>query len=302
MLQLADLRVFLEVVAGGSFSEAARRLKMPKSSVTRQIDRLEHMLGGQLFRRTTRTVALTPQGRDFLPHARRLIDDATEAHNALRSKAASASGRLTISATAPFARRFLVPYLPEFQARYPQVQIGLWLTPARIEIGNGEGEVDIAIRLRSAAGPDLATRKLGEVDFWLVAAPAYLARRGAPASPAELADHAMIELGPPNKAHQVELRRDWEVVAVRYRPALQIDDPDAVAIAAEAGAGIAVIPSFIAAPSVAAGRLVRVLADWAPSPIPVNLLYRTDASPPVRVRVFVDYMFETIGRDQPWAV
>ncbi|MFX7957291.1 LysR substrate-binding domain-containing protein, partial [Acinetobacter baumannii] len=82
-------------------------------------------------------------------------------------------------------------------------------------------------------GPDLATRKLGEIDFWVVAAPQYLAMRGAPIAPTDLGGHAMIELGPPNKAHQIELRRGREIVPVRYQPHLQIDDPDAVVVAAE---------------------------------------------------------------------
>lgn len=302
MIHLADVRVFLAVVAAGSFSEAARRMKMPKSSVTRQMNRIEAMVGGQLFRRTARTVELTAEGRNFLPHAQRLFDTGVEAQNALRTKAVIASGLLTVSATAPFAQRFLVPYLPDFQARYPQVQLALWLTSGRVEVGSGEGQVDIAIRLRSSAGADLATRKLGEISFCVVAAPSYIATHGIPAEPSELCQHAMIELGPPNKAHQVELRRGREILPIRYQPSLQIDDPESVAIAALAGMGIAVLPSFIVASAVADGRLIRILPDWAPAPIPINLLYRTDITPPVRVRAFADYLAETIGQSQPWAV
>lgn len=300
MIQLGDIRVFLEVVASGSFSEAARRLKMPKSSVNRQIDRLEATVGATLFRRSARIVTLAPEGREFLPHARRLLDDGIEAETALRSSAKRASGLLSISATAPFARPFLVPYLPAFQAMNPDVEVALWLTPARVEVGTGEGQVDIAIRLRSAAGPDLGTRKLGEIGFCVTASPSYVAAHGAPAQPEDLRSHRMVELGPPNKAHQVELHCGKEVAAIRYKPRLQIDDPEAVALAVEAGAGIAVLPSFIVAPLLAAGRLVRLLPDWAPAPIPINVLYRTDFAPPTRVRAYVDYLFDTIGKSQPW--
>lgn len=302
MIQLGDVRVFLEVATSGSFSEAARRLKMPKSSVTRQIERLEGMIGGQLFRRTPRTVAITPAGHEFLPHARRLLDDAIEAQNLLRAKTIGASGLLTVSATGTIGRRFLVPQLPAFQARHPHVQLAIWLTPARIEVGSGEGQVDIAVRLRASGGPDLVTRKLGEVGFWVVAAPSYVAERGMPLDPGALCGHAMIELGPPNKAHQVELRRGKETVPVRYRPVLQIDDPEAVALAAEAGVGVAVVPGFVAAPAAAAGRLVRLLPDWAPAPSPINLLYRADIAPQTRVRAYVDFLVETIGQSQPWSV
>lgn len=300
MIQLSDLRVFVEIVARGGFSEAARRLKIPKSSVTRQIDRLETTLDAPLFRRSTRSVALTPEGQEFLPRARRLLDDGIEAENTLRSKSKGASGLLAISATGPFARAFLVPHLPAFKERHPGIEIALWLTPARIEVGPDPGQVDIAIRLRSSAAPHLATRKLGDIEFWIVASPAYLARRGAPASPQDLVEHSMVELGPPNKAHQAVLVCGKDVVTVRYKPWLQIDDPEAVTLAAEAGAGIAMLPSFLASNGISSGRLVRVLPNWAPAAVPINVLYRTDTAPPTRVTCYVDHLFETVGESQPW--
>lgn len=293
MIQLGDLRVFLEIAATGSFSETARRLRMPKSSVARQIERLETTVGGSLFTRTSRTVALTDAGREFLPHARRLYDDGVETENFLKTGNRGASGRLTVSATAPFARAFLVPHLPAFLSRHPDVQVALWLTPARVEVGSGESEVDIAVRLRSSAGPDLANRKLGEIDFWVVASSDYVAANGTPQQPDDLRHHQVIEIGPPNKAHQMELRRGKEIATVRYTPRLQIDDPEAVCIAAEGGAGIAVVPRFLAAPAVAAGRLVCLLPDWALAPVPVSLLYRTDIAPPARVRAYADFLSET---------
>lgn len=302
MIQLSDIRVFVEIVTRGSFSEAARRLKIPKSSVTRQIDRLETTLGASLFQRSTRSVSLTSEGHDFLPRARRLLDDGIEAENVLRSKANGASGHLSISATGPFARAFLVPYLADFKARHPQIEMALWLTPSRIEVGPDDGQVDIAIRLRSSAGPDLATRKLGGIEFWIVAAPTYLAARGVPLSPDDLIEHDMVELGPPNKAHQSVLLRGKEVATVRYKPWLQMDDPEAVTLAAECGAGIAILPSFLAVQGMADGKLVRVLPDWAPSTIPINVLYRTDIAPPIRVLSYVEYLFETLGQSQPWIV
>lgn len=294
MIQLSDARVFLEVAATGSFSEAARRLRMPKSSVSRQIERLESAVGRRLFSRGTRIVALTEDGRDFLPHARRLHDCGVEAEGIFRSCTGGAGGKLTISATGPFARAFVVPHLPAFLDRHPDVEVALWLTPARIEVGSGPGQVDIAIRLRSSASADLANRRLADIGFWTVAAPAYLAAHGVPERPEDLAQHRLLEIGPPNKAHEVELRRGREVVTVRYAPRLQIDDPEAVCAAAEGGAGIAVVPQFVAARPVASGALVRVLPEWSPSPIPVHVLYRTDIAPPPRVRAFVDHLSATI--------
>lgn len=300
MIQLSDIRVFLEIVSHGSFSEAARRMKIPKSTVTRQIDRLEATLGAPLFRRTTRQVVLTSEGREFLPRAKRLLDDGMEAENILRSQTIGAYGRLLISATGLIARQFMVPYLPAFKRRHPQLEVALWLTPGRMEVGHDEGQVEIAIRLRSSAGPGLATRKLGEIPFWLVASPDYIAKHGSPKTPDDLKDHSLVELGPPNKAHQTDLLRGKEVATIRYKPWLQIDDPEAVVEAARAGAGVAIVPAFAAAPVVEAGKLERVLEAWAPAPVPINVLYRTDTSPPMRVKAYVDYLFETVGQEQPW--
>lgn len=295
MINLGDVRVFLEAAASASFSEAARRLKMPKSSVNRQIERLETTVGGALFDRTSRRIVLTQGGRDFLPVARRLYDDGIEAETILRAGAGQTAGRLTVSTTGPFARAVLMPHLPAFLERHPGVQLALWLTPARTDVGSGDAQVDVAIRMRSSASADLASRKLGEIDFQIVASPGYVATLGAPATPAALRDHRMIELGPPNKAHQVDLRRGQDVATVRYTPCLHIDDPEAVCLAAQGGIGLAVVPSFLAAPAIAEGRLVRVLADWAPASIPVTVLYRTDIAPPRRVSAFVEFLFEVGG-------
>lgn len=300
MIQLGDLRVFLEVAACGSFSAAARRLKMPKSSVGRQIDRLEATLGAVLLSRAPRAVALTADGRDFLPRARRLFDDGKEAETALQSRHRRATGLLSIGATAPFAKAFLVPGLAAFQDRHPDVELALHLSAARSELGTGEGQVDVAIRLRSVAGPDLGNRKLGEIGFAIVAAPGYLDQRGVPLRPEDLAAHRMIELGPPNKAPEANLYCGKDLATVRYRPHLRMDEPEAAVIAAENGCGIAIVPAFAVKSAIAAGRLVRILPDWAPAPVPIHVLYRADSAPPIRVRAYVDYLFETIGESRPW--
>lgn len=295
MIQLGDIRVFLEASASGSFSEAARRLRVPKSSVTRQIGRLETHVGRSLFTRGPRTVTLTDEGRNFLPHAQRLYDQGVETENILKLGSRGATGTLTISTTGPLARAFLVPHLPVFLERHPDVQVALRLTAARMEVGSAPDQVDIAIRLRSSAGPNLANHKLGEIGFWIVAAPVYLNTHGVPQTPDDLRRHQLIETGPPNKAHEIVLRRDSDIATIRYTPRLQIDDPEAVCIAALGGAGAAVVPRFVAAPSVASGALVRVLPDWTLATIPVTALYRTDVAPPARVRAYVDYLAETIA-------
>ena len=300
MIQIADIQVFLEIVSEGSFAAAARALRMPKSSVTRQIMRLEAEVGCALLDRTTRVVILTDDGRSFLPHARRLVADTIEAQNVLRLKGKGASGLLSIATTGLIGRRFIVPYLPAFRERNPNIRIALWLGQDRHDIGSGDGEVDIAIRLRSMATPETGSQKLGEIAFCVVASPDYLDRHGTPETPEDLAGHALIELGPAGKHNRLALNGKGKVVTVAYAPPLHIDDPEAVRIAAIAGGGIAVLPAFLVQADVVNGALRTVLTDWHQAPVPIHVLYRTHVAPPLRVRAYVDYLVETIGQSQPW--
>lgn len=302
MIQLSDVRVFLEILSTGSFTAAAKALQMPKSSVARQIARLEAEVGCRLLRRTSRSVALTDEGRSFVPHARRLLDDGIEAENVLRTKGKGASGLLTVSATALVGRAFLAPHLPAFLARNPNVQVALWLSAARLGIGSSLGEVDIAIRLRAEGAAQMGSRKLGQFDFCLVAAPAYLKKRRAPRMPADLQDHHILELSPPGKINRMELLKGGKSFALRYSPALQIDDPEAVRMATLAGGGISVLPTFLVADDIGRGALVHVLEGWAPASIPVSVLYRTDVGPSLRVRAFLDFLFETFEQNPPWRI
>lgn len=300
MIQLSDVQVFLEIVSAGSFTAASRALKLPKSSVARQIARLEQEVGCALLDRSTRVVALTEDGRTFLPHARRLLDDGIEAQNVLRLKGKGASGLLTIATTGLIGRRFIVPLLPAFRTRNPNIRIALWLGQERHEIGPGAGEADVAIRLRTIAAPDIGNQKLGEIDFRIVAAPRYLAERGVPQTPEDLAGHAIIELGPAGKLSRLVLNGHERTAAVPFAPPIHIDDPEAVRIAALAGGGIAVLPGFLVQEDVRSGGLCTILDDWRQAPVPIHVLYRTHVAPPIRVRTYVDYLVETLGRTQPW--
>ncbi len=302
MLHLPDVEVFLEIVNAGSFTGAARALRAPKSSVARQLARLEAALGTPLFERSTRSVALTAHGRTFVSHARRLLDDAVEAEAALRDAGKGPSGLLTLATTGLIGRRFIVPGLAGFRARHPQVRMALWLGAKQHALGSGPGEADVAIRLRSVASPEVGNRKLGEIAFAMVASPGYLARAGLPEEPEDLAAHAILELGPAGKHNRLVLNGPDRAAAITYAPPIQIDDPEAVRLAALAGGGIAVLPRFLIAEDVRAGRLALLLDAWRQAPIPIHVLFRTHVTPPLRVRAYVDYLFETLGTTQPWVV
>ncbi len=302
MIQLSDVQVFLEIVSAGTFTAAARALKMPKSSVARQIGRLEQEVGCVLLDRSTRVVILTEDGQNFLPHARRLLDDGIEAQNVLRTKGKGASGLLTIATTGLVGRNFIVPHLPAFRERHPNIRVALWLGQDRHQIGSGPGEADIAIRLRTIASPEIGNQKLGEIDFCIVASPEYLEGRGVPKTPEDLATHAIIELGPAGKHNRLLLNSKDRTAMIAFAPPIHIDDPEAVRIAAIAGGGIAVLPTFLVYEDVRMGVLRTVLDGWRQASVPLHVLYRTHVAPPIRVRTYVDYLLETVGKTQPWRV
>lgn len=302
MIQLTDVQVFLEILGAGSFSAAARNLKLPKSSVARQISRLEEEVGCPLLTRSARAVSLTEDGRTFVPHARRLLDDGIEAQNALRMKGKGAGGLLTIATTGLIGRRYIIPGLPTFLNQHPRIRAAVWLGGERHVIGTGPGEVDIAIRLRTVASPDMGYLKLGDIDFCMVASPQYLTKRGIPRKPEDLSDHSLIELGPYGKTHRLLVSNGDRSVNVSFTPLLHIDDPEGVRLGVIQGAGIAVLPTFLVIDDLESGTLREVLPEWRQAPIPVNILYRTHVAPPIRVRAYVDYLLDSIGKTQPWRV
>ena len=296
---LADIRIFVAIVDAGGFTAAAKSLSAPKSSVARQLARLEESLGRALIARSTRSVGLTEEGRTFLPYARRLLDDETEARNILRAGPGGASGLVTVSAPATFGRMFLAPRLPEFRRRHPHVQVFLRLTAQKTPIG--VGEADIAFRLGALVEPGLASRPLGRLEYALVAAPGYLKRRKTLRDPIALAGLDFIELRPPADDHRLTLKQGDAEETLRYVPGIRMDDPEGVKAAALAGGGVAALPLFLVEDEVRRGALVRVLPGWAPPPAPIHVVYAARQAPPLRVRAFLAFIQAIWADGAPWS-
>jgi len=298
MILLADVRVFLEIATRGSFTAAAQSLGAPKSSLARHLARLEEQLGRQLVARTTRHVELTEHGRTFLPHARRLLDDESEALNVLRAGADGASGLLTVSAPATFGRRFLAPHLPDFRRAHRNVRVCLRLTATKVDIG--VGQTDVAFRLGALVEANVAARRMGEIEYALVAAPGYLAGRKPLWEPFDLAAVDFLELRPPAMDHRVTLHSAGEERSLRYVPSLEMDDPEGLKAAALADGGVAALPLFLVEDELKSGTLVRVLDRWAPAPAPIHLIYASKTTLPLRVRAFLDFTQSLWGQAFPW--
>ncbi|CCE00525.1 LysR family transcriptional regulator [Bradyrhizobium sp. STM 3809] len=300
MIQLTDVRVFLEVVSAGSFTTAARTLKIPKSSVARQIARLEDDIGVMLLARTTRTLELTDQGRTFLPYARRLLDDGIEASNVIRSHREGASGLLTVTASSTFGRMFLAPHLSTFRKQHPNIRVDLKLTATKLVIG--VSQADIAIRLGPIVDPNLGVQSFGRMEFCLVAAPAYMKGRPSVTKPLDLAGHELIELRPPASDNQLELHKDGKLQCVRCVPAMVIDDPDTAKVVCLMAGGIATVPTFLVANEIRDATLVRILPDWSLAPAPISVVYAKQIAPSLRVRAYLEFLASTIGKTRPWEV
>ncbi len=292
-----DLLIFAKVAESGSFSAAAQRLGMPKSSISRRVAILENQLGERLLLRTTRRLALTEFGQQLLQHAR-LIADEVDAVKALGEfRRARPSGRLRVSVPHDFAVTVLAEMLPAFVADHPAVHLELDLSPRRVDLLD-EG-FDLAIRIAADLPDDtlLVARPLAVFPYSLYAAPSYLARSGEPREPGELAHHQGLLLqGRQGESFAWSLQsgeQRWQGLPPARAAA---NSPDVLMILALAGAGIAAIPDYFAAPAWKSGKLQRVLPDWLLLPHRVWAVFLGRRLMPAKTRVFIDLLAETLTR------
>lgn len=287
MDRLRDLEVFVAVADAGSLAGAGARLRLSPPAVTRAIAALERRLGGRLFNRTTRSLAITDMGRRFLAHARRLLADLELAEKEAVGEAATPQGALTITAPVTFGRLILTPTVGAFLDTQPLVTVSMLLLD-RVANLIEEG-IDLAVRIGALPSSALMARKVGSVRRILVASPGYLARHGAPARPAELRPHALVAFT------GLMQNREWRFVdgkksgGVAIAPRLEVNDAMAAIAAAEAGDGITITLSYMVADKIRAGQLVPVLEEFAPPPVPVHLVYPESRLIAPKLRAFVDF-------------
>ena len=283
-----DLLIFARVAEAGSFSRAAERLGLPKSTVSRRISVLEEQLGERLMLRTTRRLSLTEFGHQLLQHARQVAAE-VDAVKALREyRQAQPSGRLRVSMPSDFATILLTDMLSAFIALHPAVSLELDLSPRRVDL-LGEN-FDIAVRMGDL--PDdalLAARRIAVFACGLYGAPGYLAERGDPAVPEDLGQHdALHLLGRNGEAVSWSLssgERQWEGLPPGRASA---NSPELLIDLACTGAGIAAVPDYFAAPKVRRGELRRVLPDWRMPAHTAWLVFPGRRLMPAKTRAFID--------------
>jgi len=286
MDRLLTLEMFVAVAGEGGFAAAARKLGSSPPAVTRGIAALEARLGTTLFHRSTRAVALTDAGTAFLDQARRILAELAGAERELRGAAAEPRGQLHLTAPVMFGRLHVLPVVGDLMAQHRELTVRMMLIDRNVRIV--EEGIDVAVRVGPLADSGLKAVRVGAVRQMLVASPAYLARRGAPATVADLADHELIgTMGP-------RWTSEWQFASGRWRLdaplRLVVNTVDGVLAAAEAGLGIANLLSYQLAEAVDGGRLISLLADEQPPALPVHLLFEPSRAALPAVRLFIDAM------------
>jgi DNA-binding transcriptional LysR family regulator len=262
MADLNALAIFAKVIEAGSFSEAARRLKMPISTVSRRVAELEDQLGARLIERSTRNLRLTELGAEVLEHAAR-IDELSEAVESIVSnRLADVSGTLRLSAMPSVSDTLLTPLVTAFQAAYPDVRVQILVTERMVDL-IAEG-VDLAFRLGPLKDSSLIARRILTYRHRLVASPSYLKGREPPQKPEDLLNHRLIAFSywkPENNWSFVHLNgRDKQTLT--FRPHLTMNDFGGLAPALVAGAGIGDLPPVVQPNLIEEGRLVEIMPDW----------------------------------------
>lgn len=285
-----EMEVFVQVVEAGSFSAAARRLRLSPSAVAKLIGRLEDRLGARLVARSTRSLGPTPEGEVFYERATRILADIAEAEAGAAGTAA-ARGRLRVSASIPFGTNCLMPLLPEFRDRHPGVTLDISLTDEVVDIL--AERTDVALRHGPLRDSGLVARRLGESRRLLVAAPSYLERRGRPETPEDLDQHDCVTFSFRRHATEWVFAGPDGPKPRQVTGPIQVNNGETLRQTLLSGLGIGRLAWYHIGPDVTAGRLVPLLEDYEPvEGEVVHAVFVGRGLMPARVRAFLDFLAE----------
>lgn len=300
MTNLNDLRVFERVAALESFTDAGRALRVPKSTVSRCITRLEAQLGVRLIQRNTHSVRLTEAGLALKERCAAILTQVSEAIDLVSSLNTVTSGTLNIGATIGFSYFVLCETLPVFLERHPGIKVSLNLASHPEDVvARG---IDVAIRMGELPDSRLVATSLGTMQRYLCASPSYLERRGIPQSVKELREHDTI--GTPDRNGIPRIWRFYkngrEVAQYNDPPRLLVNDPGMIYRFVLKGAGIGGLPGYLSAPDIRSGLLTRLFPQWTMTPTNVNLVYAGGRGLSPVVRAFVAHMKEMAAAGKFW--
>ena len=298
--RLTGLIAFARAASLGSYTAAARSLSISPSAVSKSVQRLEQQLGVSLFTRTTRSLTLTPEGRDLHERALRLLHEAEQIEQAALIARGEPSGTIKVTAPPPIAVNLLCPALPRFRARYPNLAVDLRLGDKRVDLI--EEGVDVAIRVGELDDSRLLSRRLAPNLFCAFASPKYLERRGMPHHPDDLAEHDCVNFrfqGSGQPARWPFRVGDREV-EITPSAGIIVDEGNAVMTVLAAGGGICVSPPYIAAPFVTRGELVPILTRFAVQRSNITALWPNSRRGSPNVKAFLTFVGEIFHSPTPW--
>lgn len=295
--QMLAMRVFVRVVEAGTFTKAADSLRLPKATVTKLVQGLENHLRIKLLNRTTRRVTVTPDGSAYYERVVRLLGDLEDIESSVTHAKEKPRGRLRIDGGAAISNYIVLPALPEFLDRYPDIHVEFGISDRPVDlIGDN---VDCVIRGGPLLEPALVARHIGDLRWLTCATPAYLQRHGRPTHPTDLeSGHVLAGYFFPRSGRMRPLyfERDGKRIEIQPSPRVAVNDSSAHFASLRAGTGLGQLLSFMVSCSNALGELVPVLQEWQPAPLPVHVLYPANRHLSTKVRVFIDWIAEVFTR------
>lgn len=291
-MDLPSLQAFVKVVQTGSFTRAADALSTQKAHLSRVVSQLERELGVRLLERTTRALSLTEIGREFFERAVGILASVEDAQRAVQKAQGEPRGTLQLTCGAEFGMIAVSHWIDRYLQRYPQVRVDADFTSRTVDIVH-EG-FDLAIRVGPLPDSSLAARKLGDLAYGLFASPDYLARRGMPKHPIDLAEHDVLAFA--GGRHQAiwTLFQGNQQQRVELRSRLKANNVFAIRDAAIAGLGVAQLPLVVAAPPIRGAQLQPVLARWLPPSVPVHAVFASARYLTPKVNSFIDLAVEAM--------
>lgn len=298
MDKFSAMQAYVRVVEAGTFTKAADSLNLPKPTVTRLIQTLETHLQTKLLNRTTRRVTVTADGAAYYDRAVRILGEMDELESSMSRAKANPRGRLRIDVGASVGQMLLIPALPDFHVRYPDIQIDLGVTDRPVDLV-GEN-VDCVLRGGEITDQSLVARRIGEFHLVLAATPAYLKRHGMPRHPSELEDdrHRVINYFShrTGRPFPFNFQKGDERIELTGQHIVSVNDSNANLAAGLAGLGIVRTTTFMARPHFDSGALVPLLLDWCADTIPIHVVYPPNRHLSTKLRVFVDWAADLFAR------
>ena len=295
------MRAFVRIVEAGSFTKAAQTLDMNRASITLLVQQLEARLRVKLLNRTTRQVNVTEDGAIYYERIVRILGELEEVETSLPGALTAPRGQLRVDVPSPFATMILVPALPQFHARFPDIQFDLGASDRKVDL-IGEN-VDCVVRGGEITDQSLVARRVGELRMRVYAAPDYLERSGTPMHPAELEDshHRLIRFHGARSGDGLPyvMRNGDESVSLHGRHILAIDDGNAYLAAGLAGLGVLWLPDYMAEAQVERGALVPLFERWHIDPMPLYIAYPPNRHVSKKLRVFIDWIVELMAVHAP---